>query len=77
MAVRIIYLQHGTRTKGKAYYLFDKYSTKEEAMKVAKHYKKKSKCRTYIQEVQAEGLLGWLVPHKMYYLYMDKVIALW
>lgn len=63
--------------KTKTYYLYDTYSTKEEAIKTAKYHKRKNKCRYYIITHEAEGILGYTIPHKAYTLYLNKTIRLW
>lgn len=75
-APRTIYIKNGTRNR-RPYYLYEIYSTYEEARKIAKHQKKRNKSRYFIMKHQAGGITGWIIPHEMYALYLDRVIALW
>lgn len=76
MPAREIWIKNGTRKK-RPYYLYETYSTPEEAKKTAKYHKKKNKSRCFILTHEAEGILGYIIPHKMFSLYLDKTIRLW
>lgn len=76
MPTKRIWIKNGTR-KPRPYYLYDKYSTKAEAVKMANYQKKKNKSRNFIIEYEETGILGYLIPHTMFALYLDKMIRLW
>lgn len=59
--------------KNKKYYLWETYSTWNEAYKIAQYYKKKNKSKYFIIKYEH----GFIIPHIRYRLYMDKVMKLW
>ena len=77
MPPREIWIKNGTRIKKRPYYLYETYSTKEEAVKMASRQKRRNRSRSFIVEHEAGGILGYVVPHTMYSLYLDKIIRLW
>lgn len=57
----------------KKYYLYDVFEKRDRALKTAKYYKKKRKCKYFI--IAKRG--GLLFPETKYELYLTKVIKLW
>lgn len=76
MPAKKIWIKNGTRN-ARPYYLYETYSTKEEALKTANYQKKKNKSRSFILTHEAEGILGYIIPHRMFSLYLDRTIRLW
>lgn len=75
MPTRSIKIRNGGNTR--TYHKYETYSTYEEAIRTAKWHKKKNKCRYFIIKHEAEGVLGYVIPHEIYTLYLDKTIRLW
>lgn len=57
---------------GRKFFLFDKFSTWNDAYKTAKRYKKK-KNKYFILKHETSGLF----PHTIYTLYLDRTMRLW
>lgn len=58
--------------KNKKYYLWDTYNTWQEALKIAKYYRKKNKSRYFIIRKNT----GRIITYYQYELYMDKVMKI-
>lgn len=59
--------------KNKRYYLYDTYKTWNNALKVAKHFKKKRNARYFILKYEIDRSLD----NIRYALYMTKVVKIW
>lgn len=76
MATKEIWIKNGTR-KPRPYYLYDTYSTISEALEIAAYQRRRNKSRSFIVQHEAGGVLGYVIPHNMFSLYLDRIIRLW
>lgn len=63
--------------KGKKYYKYETYNSFEQALNMAKAKKKRDKkCKYFIQEHDAGGILGYIAPHTRYTLYLNRLLRI-
>lgn len=65
----IIWINQGTKKNKTKYYIYDIFTTRQEAVWIAQYHKKKNKSKYFIIEYEE----GFWFPYKMYALYLNNI----